>query len=278
MMFNGRAVFTGVNEANKPGSVQVIMYPFTRAKIFEIQAHAQMVTRIRLSYDNQYLYTAGADGTLAVLQVQDKLKDKRELPTMSQEILIKKKLRDELQQEIRNLQESIRTEERNRQEEQAALMQKYKKKTEDLTREMEEKELEGRQKMEKIEQETRDTERRYQEEINRRMDEHRELLEKKAQDQAEKREADLNRYQELKEEKEQDLQKFEMLMSQTYITHENLMEELNRDQILERKKLEAQKKELSLEIERMVKSHKEKREQVENQTWEAIETIKEKNK
>lgn len=69
---------------------------------------------------------------------------------MSQEILIKKKQRDELQQEIRNLNESIKTEDRNRQEEQAALMLKYRKKTEDLTREMEEKELQGRQNMEKI--------------------------------------------------------------------------------------------------------------------------------
>jgi len=38
------------------------------------------------------------------------------------------------------LQESIKTEERNRSEEQLALLAKYKKKTEDLTREMEEKE------------------------------------------------------------------------------------------------------------------------------------------
>ena len=100
--------------------------------------------RIRLSYDNQYLYTAGADGTLAVFQIQDRQRDKRELPNMSNEILIKKKQRDELQQEIRNLQESIKTEDRNRQEEQAALMLKYKKKTEDLIREMDEKEQEGR--------------------------------------------------------------------------------------------------------------------------------------
>ena len=93
------------------------MYPFKKGKIFEIQAHAQMVNRIRISYDNQFLYTAGADGTLAVFQVIDKNKDKREMPTLSQEILIKKKQRDELQQEIRNLQESIKTEERNRSEE-----------------------------------------------------------------------------------------------------------------------------------------------------------------
>ena len=120
------------------------MYPFNKNKLFEIQAHAQGVSRIRISYDNQYLYTASFDGTLAVFQIQDRMNEKRELPNMSQEILIKKKQRDELQQEIRNLQESIKTEDRNRQEEQAALMLKYKKKTEDLIREMDEKEQEGR--------------------------------------------------------------------------------------------------------------------------------------
>ena len=67
-------------------------------------------------------------------------------------------------------------------------------------------------------------------------------------------------------------------MSQTYLTHESLMEKLSRDQVLERKDLEAQKKALSQEIEKMVKDHKENREQVENKTWEDIEAIKEKNK
>lgn len=44
----------------------MVMYPFTHNKPFEIQAHSQMVNRIRISYDNQYLYSAGADGSLAV--------------------------------------------------------------------------------------------------------------------------------------------------------------------------------------------------------------------
>ena len=44
-------------------------------------------------------------------------------------------------------------------------MARYKKKKEDLIREMEEKDLKGRKQMEKIEQETRDMERKYQEEI-----------------------------------------------------------------------------------------------------------------
>ena len=61
-------------------------------------------------------------------------------------------------------------------------MLKYKKKTEDLIREMDEKELEGRQTMDKIEQDTRDMERRYQEEINHKMEAHRDGLDAKAQD------------------------------------------------------------------------------------------------
>lgn len=140
------------------------------------------MNRIRISYDNQFLYTAGADGSLAVFNINDKSGGKRELPSLSAEILIKKKQRDELQQEIRNLKESIATEDRNRKEEAAALYQKYLKKAEDLTREHEEKELEGKQEMDRIEQETRDIERHYQEEINRRMDEHRDGLDKKAND------------------------------------------------------------------------------------------------
>ena len=35
---------------------------------------------------------------------------------------------------------------------------------------------------------------------------------------------------------------------------------------------------MSLEIEQMVKQHKDNREKVENETWEEIEAIKEKNK
>ena len=48
------------------------------------------------------------------------------------------------------MKESIKTEERNRQEERDALVLKYKKKEEDLVREREDKELEGSQKMERI--------------------------------------------------------------------------------------------------------------------------------
>lgn len=47
----------------------------------------------------------------------DREKTKRDVTNFSHEILIRKKLRDDLQQEISNIDESIKTEKRNRQEE-----------------------------------------------------------------------------------------------------------------------------------------------------------------
>lgn len=64
VMRDRKFFFTGVSEPNKPGCVQVIAYPWD--KIFTVQAHAQKVERLRISYDNQYLYSAGMDGSLCV--------------------------------------------------------------------------------------------------------------------------------------------------------------------------------------------------------------------
>ena len=97
-------------------------------------------------------------------------------------------------------------------------------------------------------------------------------------DQAEKIEADHNRYMELKQQKEHDLQKFEMLMSEIYIKHENLMSDMKKDQETEKIELESQKAKLSQEIEEMIATQREKRDELENNTWEEIETIKDKNK
>lgn len=84
------------------------------------------MSRIRISYDNQWLYTAGNDGTFAVFQIKDPSKEnRRELVASSAEILMKKKQRDELQKEIKNLRESIAAVERNRREDALTQLQRY---------------------------------------------------------------------------------------------------------------------------------------------------------
>jgi len=53
----GRALFAGVAENDRPGSIQVINMKWQ--KIAEIQAHSLPIQRIRVSHDNQFLYSAG---------------------------------------------------------------------------------------------------------------------------------------------------------------------------------------------------------------------------
>lgn len=69
-MASGKAFFAGVGEENRPGSIQIWKSSFE--KINEVQAHAKGVERMRISYDNNYLFTAGRDGTLVIHEIRDR--------------------------------------------------------------------------------------------------------------------------------------------------------------------------------------------------------------
>ena len=121
IMHNRRAIFCGGGEQNnKPGSIQVLKYPFCNDKPFEIQAHSLLVERLKLSYDNQTLFSTSSDGTLAVFSIQEKdsKKKDKELPSIqySEFILIQQAERNKIQQDIELLQEQIKQVKKNRAE------------------------------------------------------------------------------------------------------------------------------------------------------------------
>lgn len=96
-MHGGRAFFAGVAEDDKPGCIQVLKYPFE--KIYEAQAHSLPVERLRISFDNNFLFSSGQDGLFAIFEIKDKdpkLKKDKETSQviMSEEILIQKTERD----------------------------------------------------------------------------------------------------------------------------------------------------------------------------------------
>jgi hypothetical protein len=80
-------------------------------KIFEIQAHSLPIERLRVSLDNQHLFSAGQDGVFGVFSISDKdpsRKDKEFSQVIhSDEILIEKKERDAIQSEIENYKKQI---------------------------------------------------------------------------------------------------------------------------------------------------------------------------
>ena len=109
---SGKFFFAGVGELERPGSVQV--YRMDLQKQNEVQAHSGPITRMRLSFDNQKLFTVATDGNLYIYDIKDRDTKgpavKREFPgieTFSQEILVDKSeledfknTKDTLQNEI----------------------------------------------------------------------------------------------------------------------------------------------------------------------------------
>ena len=92
---NQKALIAGTGEEGKPGSIHIYQVP-QLAKLNEVQAHSKPIERMRMSYDNNFLFTGGQDGLLIIHDIKDRdpraPKAQREglgLP-FSEEILIDK--------------------------------------------------------------------------------------------------------------------------------------------------------------------------------------------
>lgn len=100
IMHGGRAMFAGIAEGSKPGSIQVINFAFQ--KISEVQAHSAPLERMRIAPDNSHVFTTGQDYVVGIFKVDDQnaKKDGKEGIQVhpSDEILISQKYRTELQQ------------------------------------------------------------------------------------------------------------------------------------------------------------------------------------
>jgi WD40 repeat protein len=111
-----RFFFAGRIDSGMPGSVQVLAYPFE--KVYEIQAHAQAVERLRLSYDNSTLFTCGLDGTVGCFSVLDHNGKKYDsgqpiVPTSQENLLLQTDLLKK-KAHIERLKASINQEHKNK--------------------------------------------------------------------------------------------------------------------------------------------------------------------
>lgn len=71
ILASGKAFFAGVGEEGRPGAIQ-IWKADPLEKVTEIMAHGREIERMRLSFDNKHLFTAGKDGCLMVHEVKDR--------------------------------------------------------------------------------------------------------------------------------------------------------------------------------------------------------------
>ena len=78
--------------ATNKGSIKALKYPFSSetGEFFEHHAHSAAVTKMRMSYDDQFLFTCSEDGTIYTFRVQDKdMKRDRDV-SYAEEVLITK--------------------------------------------------------------------------------------------------------------------------------------------------------------------------------------------
>ncbi len=71
MAKSGKLFFFGLGERSTPGSLRVTKYPFTD-DIQEIFAHSKPISKIRVSNDDNYCFSAGKDGALVIYSINDK--------------------------------------------------------------------------------------------------------------------------------------------------------------------------------------------------------------
>ncbi|XP_039259037.2 cilia- and flagella-associated protein 57-like isoform X2 [Styela clava] len=113
MSHSGRMLFCGTTT----GSLRSIKYPLTESGEFtEHQAHAAQITKMKITYDDQYLVTVSEDACLMTWKIADKegrgVKHDREVP-FAEEILITKsdlEEKNQLMSELKTRVEELKME------------------------------------------------------------------------------------------------------------------------------------------------------------------------
>ena len=166
-MNGGRALFAGIAENDKPGSIQVINFKFQ--KISEVQAHSLPIERLRVTQDNSHVFSAGQDGVFGIFSVSDKDPNRKEKEfsqvTQSEEILIEKQERDKFQADIEHLKNRIEIAKQNKEAQVQQELDKKNKKISELASEIENKEIENNNRYEQLLEGKKDMERMNKDKI-----------------------------------------------------------------------------------------------------------------
>jgi len=50
----------------------VVKYPFGDEEILDLQTHSKGIKKLRVTFDDSYVFTAGEDGMLIIFEIKDK--------------------------------------------------------------------------------------------------------------------------------------------------------------------------------------------------------------
>jgi hypothetical protein len=100
-------LIAGIEEKQRPGSLRVYKYPLN-GDFVEVEAHSAEVKKIRISYNNRYLFSVGEDGTLFMFEIRRSAKAEDIRIVYSNDILYSRRELENKVKEIERLAEENR--------------------------------------------------------------------------------------------------------------------------------------------------------------------------
>jgi WD40 repeat protein len=116
---SGKMLVATMGEAERPGSIRTYKFEPMDGEFIEYQAHSLPIERLRISYDDSFIFTVGQDGCLIIYEIKDR--DHRSLKrdkdgvglAFAEEILITKSEIEDLNKQIDHLQTTAKELESN---------------------------------------------------------------------------------------------------------------------------------------------------------------------
>ena len=207
---SGKILFAGVSDPQKTGSVRCYKFSPLTGDYSEFQAHQKGIERMRVSYDDCFLFTAGQDGSVIIWEIKDKdiraLRREKEsigLP-LSEEILITKAEIEELHQQIENQRTNKRESVTNFKMKYELTLQDKTDYIEKLREQLINDAQQDKNKYDSLVESKRDMEKHYEEKINNLKEQYQ--LEKQGIETEQQQELmiEVTRYHELTRDKEQE--------------------------------------------------------------------------
>jgi len=272
-----RALFAGVAEPDLPGPLRLYNFPLDGDYV-EYQAHSAPVARIRITCDEQYLFSAGDDGCLCIFDVKKKAPKAREKDgalTFADEILVTRAFLDDkqaalldLERQVEELTSRIDFQLRHRdsyhKEKMAEMQEKY----------SEEIEME-RRKFELLREEKTEMVTEYEENIKNLEETHAKQTQELEQSFQQKMLREVQRYQKLAQDLEREKQEWEIQNANILQEQNTEVEQSQQDfQKLQAANREAQDR-IIKEKDQAFKQHQETLAQLEQDADREIEELKE---
>mmetsp|Transcript_9007 Transcript_9007/g.25093 ORF Transcript_9007/g.25093 Transcript_9007/m.25093 type:complete len:1245 (-) Transcript_9007:111-3845(-) len=275
---SARALFAGVAEPDLPGPLRCYSFPL-EGDYAEYQAHSAPVSRIRITHDDQYVFSSGDDGCLCIFDVRRKApsskRDKDGALGFADEILVTRTFLDDkqaalldLERQVEELTSRIDFQLRHRdsyhKEKMAELQEKY---SEEIETE--------RRKFEVLRDEKADSELKYEQNIRTLEDTHAQQTQELEQSFQRKMLVEVQRYQKLAQDLEREKQEWEAQHATLVREHQavvkGMQEEFEQHQQANR---EAQDR-IIREKDQAFKHHQETLAQLEQDADREIEELKE---